>query len=721
MILSTSELSFNKNELFKSEDVIMNPKNFDEKSNHLIDEKSPYLIQHAHNPVDWYPWGDEAFQEARKENKPIFLSIGYSTCHWCHVMAHESFEDEQIGSLMNNTFVSIKVDREERPDLDNIYMTVCQIMTGTGGWPLTIIMTPDKRPFFAGTYFTKETQYGRIGLKELTLNVRELWNSKPEELRDSADKIIDALQKVSETSPSGEISPEILDNAYEILSDNFDEVNGGFSEAPKFPTAHNLLFLLRYWKRNENNRALHMVEETLDSMRKGGIYDHIGFGFHRYSVDSKWLVPHFEKMLYDQALISNVYIEAYQATKKDKYRKTALEIFEYVLRDMTSPEGAFYSAEDADSEGIEGKFYVWSLDEINKILDPEDAKFASKVFGITEEGNFSEESTGEKTGNNIIHIENSAEDIAEIFKISIEEIEEKIENIRKKLFKARENRIRPHKDDKILTDWNGLMIAALAKGSGIFGNEKYLIAAKKAADFIINKMYINNRLMHRFREVEASINGNLDDYAFIIYGLLELYEASFNPEFLKIALSLNKTVLNHFWDSKNGGFYFTPDDGEKVLIRKKEIYDAAIPSGNSIQMLNLLRLSQITEDEEMKLKALQLEKAFSESIMRSSTGFTQFLVGLDFKFGPSYEIVIAGNPEDALKMINIIKENYIPNKTIALRPSDKSSEIIGIIPSLKSKRSEDNKATAYICSEGTCKNPTTDVKMLLKLLDVKVE
>lgn len=694
-------------------------KKHDKKFNHLINEKSPYLIQHADNPVDWYPWSDEAFLKAKKENKPIFLSIGYSTCHWCHVMAHESFEDEQIGKLMNDTFVSIKVDREERPDLDNIYMTVCQIMTGSGGWPLTILMTPDKKPFFAGTYFPKETHYGRIGVKELTLNVKELWNSKPEEIRDSAEKIIDALQKVSETSSAGEINPDTLGKTYKILSESFDEINGGFGGAPKFPTAHNLLFLLRYWKRTKNKRALRIVEDTLDSMRNGGIYDHIGFGFHRYSVDSEWLVPHFEKMLYDQALIANVYIEAYQATKNDKYKKTALEIFEYVLRDMKSPNGAFYSAEDADSEGVEGKFYVWSLKEINDILSAEEVKFTSKVFGITEEGNFSEETTGEKSGANIIHMKNSTEDIAEIFKISGEEVAERIERIREKLFNAREKRIRPHKDDKILTDWNGLMIAAFAKGAWVFGEEKYLNEAQKAADFIINTMCENNRLFHRYRDGEALIAGNLDDYAFLIYGLLEIYQASFEPKYLKTALSLNKILLKRFWDVENGGFYFTPDDGEETLIRKKEIYDAAIPSGNSIQMLNLLKISQITEDEELKQKITGIEKAFSETILRSPTGFTQFMVAFDYKVGPSYEIVIAGNPdeEETRVMIEAVKNNYIPNKTLVLRPLDETSEILELIPSLKFKTSEDNKSIAYICSEGTCNAPINDSKTLLKLLN----
>lgn len=691
--------------------------------NHLVNEKSPYLIQHVHNPVDWYPWSDEAFKKATNENKPIFLSIGYSTCHWCHVMAHESFEDEEIGRLMNDTFVSIKVDREERPDLDNIYMTVCQLMTGSGGWPLTIIMTPDKKPFFAGTYFAKESGYGRQGLKDLILNVKELWNTKPEEIYASAFHLFDALKKISDTS-GDELNRDVLDRCYQNLSTNFDELYGGFGKSPKFPTAHNLLFLLRYWKRSKKDRALKMVTETLDSMRNGGIYDHIGSGFHRYSVDQEWLVPHFEKMLYDQAMISMACIEAFQAIGEEKYKNTACEIFEYVLRDMKSPEGGFYSAEDADSEGVEGKFYVWTKKEIMDVLGEEDGKFISKVFNVTDEGNFQEESTGKKTGTNILHLENSVEDMAEIFDISKEELEKRIEKIRNKLFKYRKKRIHPHKDDKVLTDWNGLMIASLAKGSQVFKEEKYLKAAEESANFIINKMCKKKRLMHRFREGESAITGNIDDYAFMIYGLLELFEASFNVNYLKSALSLNKTLLNHFWDFETGGFYFTPDDGEELLIRKKEIYDGAVHSGNSIMMLNLLKLAQLTENEEFKKRAEELERAFSETIQKIPTGFAGFLCALDFKIGPSYEIVIAGKKgeDETDNFIDVLRQNFIPNRTLVLREdNEKTPELIKVIPSLKTKKMEHNRATAYICLEGTCKSPTSDLNTYLKLLNIETE
>jgi len=636
-------------------------------------------------------------------------------------MARESFEDPEIGRLMNDTFVSIKVDREERPDLDNVYMTVCQLMTGSGGWPLTIIMTPDKKPFFAGTYLAKESGYGRQGLKDLILNVKELWNTKPEEIYASASRLFDALKKISHTSSGDGLNRDVLDRCYQNLSTNFDEIYGGFGKSPKFPVAHNLLFLLRYWKRSKKDRALKMVTETLDSMRNGGVYDQLGFGFHRYSVDQEWLIPHFEKMIYDQAMMSMVYIEAFQATGEEKYKNTACEIFEYILRDMKSPEGVFYSAEDADSEGVEGKFYVWTKDEIIEILGKEDGELTSKVFDITNIGNFVEESSGEKKYVNTLHLENSIEDVAEISHISPKYLEDKVEKIRTKLSEHREKRVHPHKDDKILTDWNGLMIASLAKGSQVFNEEKYLKAAIDMANFILLKMEKTKRLLHRYREGESAIAGNLDDYAFMIYGLLELFEASFNVDYLKSALSLNKTLLNHFWDFETGGFYFTPDDGEEVLVRKKEIYDGAVPSGNSIMMLNLLKLAQLTENEEFKDKALQLEKAFSETVKKIPTGFTGFLCALDFRIGSSYEIVIAGNrgDEKTEAFIESIRKNYIPNETLVLNSDDEIKELLKIIPSLENKKICNNTTTAYICSEGSCKTPTGDLNTVLEILNVK--
>jgi uncharacterized protein YyaL (SSP411 family) len=678
--------------------------------NRLKNEKSPYLLQHAENPVDWYSWGKEAFEKAHDENKPIFLSIGYSTCHWCHVMAHESFEDDELADLMNDVFVSIKVDREERPDIDKIYMTICQMMTGSGGWPLTIIMTPDKKPFFAGTYFPKETRFGRIGLIDLIKRIKQMWDNNREELINSADQITLTLQNIDQESPGDKFNTSMLKKTFKQLSTQFDKVNGGFGNRPKFPTPHNLIFLLRYWKRTGDKNALEMVEQTLQAMRKGGIYDHIGFGFHRYSTDSVWLVPHFEKMIYDQALIAIAYIEAYQATKKEEYKKTAQEIFTYVLRDMTSPEGGFYSAEDADSEGEEGKFYVWSMANLEKILSEEDLELISKVYNVERSGNYLEEATGKKTGHNILHLKSNP-DI---------KYQKRIQEICKILFKNREERIHPQKDDKILTDWNGLMVAALAKGARALQDEFYLQAAKKAVIFIISNIRdSNNKLLHRFKDGVSEIQGYLTDYAFFIWGLIELYEATFDIYYLKTALELHDIQIKDFWDEEIGGFYFTSNNGEKLLTRQKEIYDGTIPSGNSIAMLNLLRLSYLTGNSELERKADILNRVFSEKIRANPLAYTQFLVAIDFVVGPSYSIVIGGNTDakDTKKLINAVYNEYLPNKVMIQRKTEqKSPEIDKFSNFVQFFDNLEGKATAYVCINKTCKPPTHEIdKMLIYL------
>jgi hypothetical protein len=690
--------------------------------NHLKDEKSPYLIQHATNPVDWYPWGEEAFKKAEQEDKPIFLSIGYSTCHWCHVMAHESFENPEIATLLNHVFVPIKVDREERPDIDGIYMTACQIMTGTGGWPLTIIMTPDKKPFFAGTYFPSESGFGVIGLKDLILNVQDIWKDNRSEALNSGEQIVNALQNVSNTEKGEYLGEKILDITYDELSKVFDDENGGFGDFQKFPTPHNLMFLLRYWKRTSNKHALYMVTKTLDSMAMGGIYDHIGFGFHRYSVDKNWLVPHFEKMLYDQALIAIIYTDAFQATGKLYYKKIAEEIFEYVLRDMSSPEGAFYSAEDADSEGVEGKFYVWTAKEIKEVLDHDEAEFISFVFNVKDDGNFNDGYSQESI-NNILHLKHDINELTEILELSKSEIEDKIETIRIKLYNEREKRVRPHKDDKVLTDWNGLMIAALSQAAQVFNNEKYLETSKNAADFILQKLLIDNRLKHRYREGDTGIAGNLDDYSFMVWGLLELYMASLDIKYLNAAINLNKTLIKYFWDDKNNGFYFTASDSEKILIREKKIYDSATPAGNSVELLNLIHIARLTEDPELEKMAVKMETSFSEDVERLPTGHTYFITAVDFEVGPSFEIVIVGKSgaHDTLKMLNTIKNHYIPNKVIIFKDQDNPSDVNKIAESIGFKKSVDGMATAYICTAGSCKQPTTDVNEMLKILGVKLD
>ena len=694
-----------------------------EKPNRLINEKSPYLLQHANNPVDWYPWGEEAFEKARKENKPIFLSIGYSTCHWCHVMERESFEDPEVANLMNEVFVSIKVDREERPDIDSIYMTVCQMMTGSGGWPLTIIMTPDKKPFFAGTYFPKDSRFGRIGMTQLVPRIKEIWTTKRDEIVNSANKITSALQQATKETHGEKLDESTFRVAYNQLAERFDTVHGGFGRAPKFPTPHNLLFLLRYWKRAGNEEALEIVEKTLQAMRLGGIYDHVGFGFHRYSTDAEWFLPHFEKMLYDQALLAMAYIEAYQATGNEEYEETAREIFTYVLRDMTSPQGGFYSAEDADSEGEEGKFYLWKEEEIRNVLGKEEADLIRDVFNVEKGGNFSEEATGRGAGGNILHLKKSIPAIASQLKISEQELEKRLDAAREKLFSFREKRIHPYKDDKILTDWNGLMITALAKGGQVFNELKYAEAAKRAADFILkNLRKPDGRLLHRYRDGQAAVQAHVDDYAFLIWGLLELYETSFDINYLKTAIDLNRDLITHFWDDISGGFYFTADDGENLLLRNKEIYDGAIPSGNSVSMLNLLRLDRITANSDFEEKAEKIGSAFSKTIKQFPAAHTELMVALDFGVGPSYEVVIVGDSQadDTKAMIKAIRRQFVPNKVVLLRQTEKEEpDIIRIAEFTKSQLSLNGKATAYVCLNYVCKLPTADISKMIELLSGK--
>ena len=695
--------------------------------NKLIFEKSPYLIQHAHDPVNWYPWGPEAFRQAQKKDKPIFLSIGYSTCHSCHVMEHESFEDSEVARLMNDVFVSIKVDREERPDIDSVYMMVCQMLTGSGGWPLTILMTPDKKPFYAATYIPKETRFGRIGMVDLIPRVKEMWTTRRSEMLNSANQITESISAASrEMSPSatGEALDEsTLNLTYEQLSMRFDEQYGGFGSAPKFPTPHNLLFLLRYWRRTGGEGALEMVEKTLQEMRRGGIYDHVGFGFHRYSTDSRWLVPHFEKMLYDQALLAMGYTEAYQATGKKEYEETAREVFTYVLRDMMQPEGGFYSAEDADSEGVEGKYYVWTFKEAQQVLALEEATLIVKVFNIRKDGNFMEQPTREGTGSNILHLRKSVKELASDLKVSEEALQRRLKAIRQKLFDYREKRVHRHKDDKILTDWNGLMIAALAKGAQVFEESEYAEAAERAVDFILKTMRNSRgRLLHRYRDGQAGIPAHINDYAFLIWGLLELYEATFEVSYLETALDLNKDLIKHFWDEDGGGFYSTADDSEKLLVRHKEIYDGAIPSGNSVAMLNLLRLGRLTARSDLEEKAATIGGVFSKGIRESASAHTQFMAAVDFGIGPSYEVVIVGNSqaEDTKEMVHALHTDFIPNKVVLLRPIDQeASGIERLAKFTKYQTSIDNRATAYVCLNYNCKLPTTDKGKMLELLNVK--
>jgi uncharacterized protein YyaL (SSP411 family) len=621
-------------------------------------------------------------------------------------MEKESFEDEEIAKLLNDHFVSIKVDREERPDIDNIYMTVCQILTGSGGWPLTIVMTPDKKPFFAGTYFPKESRFGRAGLLELLPNIHEIWNRRRDEVLKSAESILESLMIT--TSSTEEINENILDKAYNQFRKRFDETHGGFNVSPKFPTPHNLFFLLRYWKRKSSTHALEMVEKTLMEMRRGGIFDHIGFGFHRYSTDEKWLVPHFEKMLYDQALLITAYTETYLATKNNFYRNAAEEIIEYVLRDLTSKEGGFYSAEDADSEGEEGKFYLWALEEVREILKGK-AELFIDCYNIKEEGNWIDQLKGELDGTNIPHLKKSMSQLAAEYNLTEKELVEKLNEARKILFIERKKRIHPFKDDKILTDWNGLMISALALASQVFNKKEYSNAAEKAASFILSKMKDKSgKLLHRYRDGEAGLPASIDDYAFFIAGLLNIYETSFQTEYLLIAAELNEVLIQYFWDDKLGGFYFTSDDSEKLLIRQKEFYDGAIPSGNSIALLNLLRLGRFLGKTEYDAMASSLIKTFSANINSSPTAFTQFLSSVDFAFGTTMEIIIAGEMKssDTLEKINIIRKKFLPNKVIIVK--DENSGIEKLADFTKPYNTVNGKTAVYICQNFECKMPLTD-------------
>ncbi len=692
-------------------------------ANHLAREKSPYLLQHAHNPVDWYPWGDEAFGRARREDKPVFLSIGYSTCHWCHVMERESFADGEAARVLNTDFVCVKVDREERPDLDQHYMAVCQMLTGSGGWPLTIVMTPDKRPFFAGTYFPKSRRWGRPGLLELAPLIAEAWRTRREDVLRSAGEVLATVDRGRPRSRTGSgdgLSETTLDEAFHELAADFDETRGGFGGAPKFPVPHHIGFLLRYWKRTGRGQALAMAEKTLEAMRRGGIFDHLGFGFHRYSTDADWLVPHFEKMLYDQALLAEVYAEAFMATGTGEFKRTAEEIVDYVLRDLASAEGGFTTAEDADSEGEEGKFYLWTTDELEDVLGPHEAELAARTYHIEAEGNFAEPGKS-RDGRSILFGSPTPEGPVPQAGVPPEEMAVRTEKIRQKLFLAREERVRPFKDTKILADWNGLMIAALAAVFRITGEGRCLRAAERAADFVLERMRApGGQLLHVFVQGEARVPAFLDDYAFLIKGLLGLYEAGFDPGRLEKALELAQRAIELLWDKKGGGFFFTAEDPE-VGARRKEITDGAVPSGNSVMLMNLLRLARLTGAQDLEEKASRLAEAFSHEVGGRPRMSTEFLRGLDFALGPSREVVIVGKWEapDTRQLLETLRGIYLPNTVTLFKPMDKPGilrTLEGVAPFTKDMGVGGGRAAAYVCSGGTCRRPVATATELLDSL-----
>jgi hypothetical protein len=684
--------------------------------NHLINEKSPYLIQHAHNPVDWHPWSDETFAKARAVNKPVFLSIGYATCHWCHVMEKESFEDQEAAGYLNDTFICIKVDREERPDIDAVYMAACQMLTGSGGWPLSIFMTPEKKPFFAATYLPKNSRSERTGLIDICRQVKKLWVDDKKKIETSAGSIADSLHRAFAFSAADQPDATLLDAAFNQIKPGFDPQFGGFEPAPKFPTPHRLLFLLRCYHRNGDTRALDMVKKTLTAMRLGGIWDHVGFGFHRYSTDSRWLLPHFEKMLYDQALIATAYLEAFQITKDPLFAETAEDIFTYVLRDMTSPQGAFYSAEDADSEGEEGKFYIWTTEEFHNVLKDVDSRRWETILRLSPEGNFMDEATRQKTGANIIHLTAPFKNWAQKTGVPEAEVEAEWTRIRDQLYQAREQRVHPLKDDKILTDWNGLMIAALALGARILNRPDYEAAARKAADFILLKMQDEKGdLYHRFRDGELAVEAHAGDYAFLIHGLLSLYQTSFDLALAEQAQALQKKMIANFWDEENGGFFSTPAGSVELPVRPKELYDGAIPSANSVALFNLLLLSRLTGDPRWEDRAQAQMRAFAGTVKSQPSAFTYFLCALDFALRPGEEIVITGQPQatDTRKLLAALNLNFTPNQVAIVKTeqnAERLNKFAGYTDGLEVIK---GKAAAHVCRDGSCTGSTTDTQTML--------
>ncbi len=685
------------------------------KPNRLIKEKSPYLRQHAYNPVDWYPWCEEAFRKAKEEDKPVFLSVGYSTCHWCHVMEKESFEDPEIARILNENFVAIKVDREERPDIDSLYMSVCQMLTGSGGWPLTVLMTPDKEPFFAGTYFPKESHYGRPGLRDILLGVAQLWREDREKVLNSAGRVVSALKESAAQEKSSRLNPQAIEEAFSEFFFSFDREQGGFGHAPKFPVPHNLMFLLRYFYRTKNENALHMATFTLEKMRLGGIWDFVGHGFHRYSTDSMWLLPHFEKMLYDNALLMTAYTEAYQITQNDLFRETAEDIADYLLRDMRSPEGGFYSAEDADSEGEEGKFYTWSLEELRQALTQKELELVVKVFHLKEEGNFLEEATRRKTGRNVLFMAFPLEKHARDLGMEPQELKSRLEEIRNKLFRARERRVRPLKDDKILTDWNALAVVAFSLAGRHLRRDDFVEVARTTADFLLENLYVDGKLLHRYKDSEASLYGLLEDYAYLIWGLLELYQSTFELRYLQAALELLERSLIHFWDEEGGGFFQTPDYGEKLLLRKKETYDGALPSGNGVMAYNLVRLARMLGRKDYEDMAVKTLESFFKDIENYPSAHSFALMALDLLANGSSElVVVAPSGEELWKEdMETLRGKFLPDLTVLKREED----LVKLSLFLKGLKANDSGVAYYLCRGFACQRPTESFEEVLNTLE----
>ncbi|HVG97827.1 MAG TPA: thioredoxin domain-containing protein [Chloroflexota bacterium] len=684
------------------------------RANRLIAETSPYLLQHAHNPVDWYPWGDEALERARREDKPILLSVGYSACHWCHVMERESFEDEATARQMNEQFVSIKVDREERPDVDAIYMEAVQALTRHGGWPMTVFLLPDGTPFFGGTYYPNTPRHGMASFRQVLSGVADAYRNRREDVLRGAGQLRDLLQQTPRLQGQGALTVEVLAAAEQAYGADFDATNGGFGGAPKFPQPMNLEALLRLWRRSGRDATLHSVRLTLDKMARGGMYDQLGGGFHRYSVDDVWLVPHFEKMLYDNAQLATVYLQAYQVTGDGFYRRICTETLDYVLREMTAPEGGFYSAQDADSEGEEGKFFLWTPAEVAGLLGEEDARLFGAYFDVLPGGNFE--------GRSILHTPHPVEAVARAAGVPETRLEEAIARGRRLLFAARGERVPPGRDDKVLTAWNGLALRALARAGAALGREDYLAAARRNAAFVLGHLRAPGadwRLLRSYKDGQARFNAYLEDYAFYADGLLALYEATFDPRWLAAAQGLAATITAQFADDENGGFFDTSADHEALLTRPKDLYDNATPAGSSVAAEVLLRLDALGGAGAGRERAERFLAALTGAMAQHPGAFGRLLCALDFAVGPVKEVAIVGDPEAAptRALRAVLFEPYRPNLVAALAPAPGAAGETPAVALLEGRVAVDGRPTAYVCEHFACRLPVTDAAALRAQLD----
>jgi uncharacterized protein len=680
----------------------------DRPANRLAGETSPYLLQHAHNPVDWYPWGSEAFARARDEDRPIFLSVGYSSCHWCHVMERESFESPTIAALMNESFVNVKVDREERPDVDQIYMAAVQAMTGHGGWPMSVFLTPDGKPFYGGTYFPPTDSRGMPGFTRVLAGVAQAWRDRRDEITSSAGEMTERLRAISEIPPSaGSLTLKLLDEAVRSLARNFDPSHGGFGSAPKFPHPMDLRLLLRQHARTGDAHALHMVRVTLDKMARGGIYDHLGGGFARYSTDDRWLVPHFEKMLYDNALLAQVYLEAFQLTGDAELAGVARATLDYVLGGMTSPEGGFYSTEDADSEGVEGKYYVWTLAEVEEVLGPERAKTFTYVYDVTKQGNWEE--------HNILYLPKPIPQAAKMLGRDEAELREALADSRALLLDVRSRRVPPGKDTKVLTSWNGLMLAPMAEAARILRNERYLDAARKAAGFVLDKMRTEDgRLLHSYKDGQAKFNAYLDDYACLIDGLTRLFETTGEPRWLEAAVELAEVMIAEFADPAQGGFYYTGKSHETLIVRQKDSYDNATPAGNAIAAAALLRLGSLTGREAFITMGEATLQSVSQLLEQAPMAVGQSLIALDFLLATPREFAVVSGSDrsEFVAALEAIYGRFLPHKVVAPSPSDGSAASAHLVPLLADRPAQGARLTTYICEHSTCQAPVVGLEGL---------